>query len=194
MLRPQCSLWIVAWGRANTRNLMVGRTRNILPGCHTVFHSPGPLHKLPWSMGRCAATATCSPRADPVLDCTHGECQHWEKGNRRMVRVCKEKSLFLAWINSDNKVNKLTSDSFLQRGFHRQKSDGAVRVYWDRAIWRGKVLCRALKRTWYNFPIGISHPMCRNLQGHSQQRETVSGTALIPCRNWLCCSENLVFF
>lgn len=62
------------------------------------------------------------------------------------------------------------------------------------AIWRGKALCRALRRTLCNFPIGSSHPMYGHLQGHSQQRETVSRTALIPFRNWLCCSKNLVFF
>lgn len=147
MLHPQSSVWILGWGRVSIRKLMVGRTWHTLPGCHTVPHAPGPLHKLPWSTGRCATSAMCNPRADLVLDCTHGECQRWEKGSREMVRVCKERSLFLGWINSDNKPNKLTSDSSLQPGFHRQKSDGAVCVCWDRAIQRGKVLCRALRRT-----------------------------------------------
>lgn len=36
--------------------------------------------------------------------------------------------------------------------------------------------------------------MYGHLLGHSQQRETVSRTGLIPFRNWLCCSKNLVFF
>lgn len=119
MLHPQSSLWILVWGRINIRKLMVGRTWHILPGCHTVSHTPGPPHKLPWPMARCATSAMCNPRADPVLDCIHGKYQHCEKGNRRMVRVFKEKSLFVAWINSDNEVNKLTSDSFLQPGFQR---------------------------------------------------------------------------
>lgn len=74
---------------------MVGRTWHTLSGCHTVSYAPGPLHKLLWSMGRCATSAMCNPRADLVLDCTHGECQPCEKGNKGMVGVCKERSLFL---------------------------------------------------------------------------------------------------
>lgn len=115
---------------------MVRRMWHKLLGCHTVSYAPGPLHKLLWFMG--AISAMCNPRADLMLDCTQGECQPCEKGNKGMVRVCKERSLFLVWINSYNEVNKLTSDSFLQSVFQRQKSNGAVCVCWDRAIWEEK--------------------------------------------------------
>lgn len=79
-------------------------------------HAPGPLHKLPLIHGRCGTSAIRNPRADLVLQCKQGKCQRWEKGVKGMVRVCKARSLFIGGNLkgcADNKLNKLTSDSFL---------------------------------------------------------------------------------